>query len=287
MCMIEHIDRAATMSTDLPDDPPPALGEPIRTGQRGRPRKNIDPAQLASLSVGRAKRTVVAEKFNCCARTIKRRLVEYGYSAPGPPVYIETTDETGNIIRTYHPGTCSDLSNLTDLELDQLLLDIHTQFPSFGRRLLDGCLLQMGHRVPKQRLKLSYSRVVGPSDHHFGPRRLYRRVYSVAGPNSLWHHDGQHGKSFPSNILYSYSKGLVHWKIYIHGFVDGDTRFVVGMRAHNNNRAQTVGDLFEDICMVWGYPSRVRGDCGTENVLVAARMEEVRGPNRGSYIFGR
>jgi hypothetical protein len=24
--------------------------------------------------------------------------------------------------------------------------------------------------------------------------RIWRRVYSVPGPNSLWHHDGQHGE---------------------------------------------------------------------------------------------
>jgi len=46
-------------------------------------------------------------------------------------------------------------------------------------------------------------------------------------------------------------------------------------------------DLFEDITVVHGYPSRVRGDHGTENLLVAARMEEVRGSERGSYIWGR
>ena len=53
------------------------------------------------------------------------------------------------------------------------------------------------------------------------------------------------------------------------------------------NHAETVGDLFEDTCEVFGYPSRVCGDHGTENVYVAAHMEEVRGTGRGSYIWGR
>ena len=70
-------------------------------------------------------------------------------------------------------------------------------------------------------------------------------------------------------------------------FIDGFSRFVLGIRASNNNRAETVLELFEDIVTVHGYPSRVRGDHGTENLLVAARMEEIRGVERGSYIWGR
>ena len=56
----------------------------------------------------------------------------------------------------------------------------------------------------------------------------------------------------------------------IHAFVDGYSRYVLGIRASNNNRAQTVLQLFEDIAEIHGYPSRVRGDHGTENLLVAA-----------------
>jgi hypothetical protein len=82
-------------------------------------------------------------------------------------------------------------------------------------------------------------------------------------------------------------KGLIRWKIVIHAFIDGFARFLLGIRAHSNNRASTVLALFEDIAMAFGYPSRVRGDHGTENLLVANRMEQVRGPDRGSYIWGR
>jgi transposase InsO family protein len=81
--------------------------------------------------------------------------------------------------------------------------------------------------------------------------------------------------------------GLIRWKLVIHGFIDGFSRYVLGMRVSNNNRSETVLSLFEDIAMTHGYPSRVRGDHGTENLLVAARMEEVRGIERGSYIWGR
>jgi hypothetical protein len=62
---------------------------------------------------------------------------------------------------------------------------------------------------------------------------------------------------------------------------------VAAIRAHNNNRADTVLDLFLDAISVHGTPSRVRGDHGTENVKVAEWMEDNQGGGRGSYIWGR
>jgi hypothetical protein len=44
-----------------------------------------------------------------------------------------------------------------------------------------------------------------------------------------------------------------------------------------------------DAAAVHGVPSRVRGDHGWENILVAEWMEGPNGPgpNRGSYIWGK
>ena len=81
--------------------------------------------------------------------------------------------------------------------------------------------------------------------------------------------------------------GLIRYKIMIHAFVDGKSRFVTGIRASNNNRKDTVLDLFLAAVDVHGVPSRVRGDFGTENLAVAEWMEVHRGKGRGSYIWGR
>jgi hypothetical protein len=62
---------------------------------------------------------------------------------------------------------------------------------------------------------------------------------------------------------------------------------VVGIQVVDNNRAVTVLDLFHKARVRHGTPSRLRGDHGVENVLVAAAMDEVRGIGRGSYIWGR
>lgn len=81
--------------------------------------------------------------------------------------------------------------------------------------------------------------------------------------------------------------GLIRWRIVIHGFIDGYSRMITGLRASNNNSADTVLHLFLDASNAYGVPSRLRGDHGTENILVAAFMEERRGARRGSYIWGR
>lgn len=191
--MITALDAAVTSSSDPPDAPPVGLGSRATQGSVGRPPINIDRADLAVLNVGRVSHTRLAELYHCHPRTIRRRLLEYGLSAPGPPVYIDEPQLDGSISRTYNVGSSSDLSLLSDRDLDQLILNIYNQFPSFGRRMIDGYLLQLGERVPRRRIIESYLRVVGPSPHNFGPRRIERRVYSVPGPMALVHHDGQHG----------------------------------------------------------------------------------------------
>jgi hypothetical protein len=81
--------------------------------------------------------------------------------------------------------------------------------------------------------------------------------------------------------------GLIRWGIVIHGFIDGYSRLITGLRASNNNLGDTVLHIFLAAAEVYGVPSRLRGDHGIENILLAAWMELNRGVRRGSYIWGR
>ncbi len=181
-------------NSDQPDGPPAPFGVRISSGRPGRPRVDINAQDLALLATGRAHNTDLAVMFDCSARTICRRQLEFSLSAPGHPVFTDEELPNGQTLRTFHPGSASNLSDLTDDQIDQLILSIYYQFPSFGRRMLDGYLLELGHRVPRRQLEEAYHRVIGPPTRTFAPQRLVRRAYSVPGPNSLWHHDGQHGK---------------------------------------------------------------------------------------------
>ena len=79
------------------------------------------------------------------------------------------------------------------------------------------------------------------------------------------------------------------WRCVIHGCVDGYSRRIVYLKCANNNRADTVLELFERSVERLGLPHRVRADRGGENVGVASFMLEhpLRGPGRGSFISGR
>ena len=45
-------------------------------------------------------------------------------------------------------------------------------------------------------------------------------------------------------------------------------------------------DLFLDSVSTYGWPSHIRGDHGTENILVAQEMEDKRGVEHRLYIWG-
>lgn len=288
--MIDHLDDAARQSVDPPDAPPIQASYVVPTGRPGRPRIEIEPSILAPAIELRGP-THLAAVFQVSARTVRRRALEYGLVEPGAPVYVDYEAEDGTVTRFYTSSTAP-TSDLSDDELDGIMQQILDHFPYFGRRMIQGHFQYLGHRVTRSRVLESYARVYGAPLNIFGLRRIQRRVYSVPGPNSLWHHDGQHGVSCNylsgstcCNLLFI--TGLIRWRFVIHAFIDGFSRFVTGIRVSSNNRAQTVLNLFIDAIAEHGTPSRVRGDHGTENLRVAEWMENRRGTERGSYIWGR
>ena len=86
------------------------------------------------------------------------------------------------------------ISALTNDKLDTLLSSILEIFPTFGQRMIAGRLKASGHHVPRERITESFLRVHGTPG-VFGQHTIYRKIYKVAGANSLWHHDGQHGQA--------------------------------------------------------------------------------------------
>lgn len=58
------------------------------------------------------------------------------------------------------------------------------------------------------------------------------------------------------------------------------------MRASDNNRGTTVLHMFHDATAQFGMPSRMRGDCGGENLELAVWMIVRNGANRASFMWG-
>ena len=70
-----------------------------------------------------------------------------------------------------------------------------------------------------------------------------------------------------------------------HGGIDGYSRLPVYLTCSTNNEARTVLHHFEKAVLQYGIPSRVRSDCGGENVRVGQYMEQHRGESKHSCLF--
>uniref|UniRef100_A0A3B3RT86 Integrase core domain-containing protein n=1 Tax=Paramormyrops kingsleyae TaxID=1676925 RepID=A0A3B3RT86_9TELE len=110
-------------------------------------------------------------------------------------------------------------SSIADEELDRIVTEVHRSHPNTGYKLMHGHLKARGVLVPISRLRESLRKVDAEGVHM---RRL--RLYSVPGPNHLWHIDGNHK--------------LI--RFVVHGRVDRFSRLVVYLTVAGNNRASTV-----------------------------------------------
>lgn len=217
--MVTRLDAACHESTDIPNGPALVVAQRVRTGNRGRPKLHIDYSFLAEALTHRGP-TGIAPVLGCSSRTIRRRALELSLAVPARPVFQATIQANGHTTRTYNapqprpPPTTTGAQldalappqpppTLTDTQLDALVLDVLTVFPAFGRSMLAGHLTALGVVVQRERLRDAYNRVNG-TPVAWGNRFIDRRGYHVAGANSLWHHDGQHGRySIPSMSHYS------------------------------------------------------------------------------------
>ena len=85
------------------------------------------------------------------------------------------------------------LSTLSDQELDGLIAHLRLHYPRAGITTTHGMLRRIGHRLSRERVRAALLRV-DPVCRTFERIRIQRCTYRVAGPNALWHHDGQHGE---------------------------------------------------------------------------------------------
>ena len=220
-----------------------------RTGHPGRPKFEINENVLLELRSYGYSWKQISNMLLVSRWTIRRRVVEYGLQ-----------DATG-------------YSALSDERLDMYVKQFIGQHGTLvGCSMVHGFLKSLGFRLQRRRVRASISRVDPQNSRIRWAIVVSRRAYSVQGPNSLWHIDGHHS--------------LVNWGFVIHGGIDGFSRLIVYLHCSTNNKKDTVTHLFQSAAMRFHWPSRVRSDYGGENVGVWQLMEEVHGPNRGSFLAG-
>jgi len=191
----------------------PMVIETIRTGGRGRPRIHIDPDFL-QWAYSQRSTASISRFLNVGRNTVRRALLDYGISESQEDPFPANHDVTGsddglellerddlldpNLILPNQNALSivsytGPLSTVTDNDLDDLISNLRSHFHRAGISMLDGMLRRLGHRLPRDRIRESLMRI-DPVQRIFQRIRIRRRVYSVPGPNSLWHHDGQHGQ---------------------------------------------------------------------------------------------
>ncbi|XP_049319418.1 uncharacterized protein LOC111190594 [Astyanax mexicanus] len=220
-------------------------------GEMGRPKYLVSAEQLKGLLELQLPVSRIAKHLGVSERTVKRRMREQDLS----------------IKQRY--------SNLTDEQLDSLVRSVKARTPHVGYRMMKGILQAMGHRVQWNRVSSSMHRVdsVGVLSRMTRMGCVSRRTYSVQGPLHLVHIDTNHK--------------LIRYGLVIFGGVDGFSRKIMYLGAATNNKASTALAFFLEAVQKYGFPLRVRGDQGVENVCIARCMFTVRGCGRGSFLSGK
>ena len=213
----------------------------------GRPAYDITKDQIEQLRDTGMNWKTIAAFLGVSERTLSRRRIEY--------------------------GIFDSFSEISDEELDTHIENILHLTPYSGEVYVIGSLKARNVNVQRERVRESLLRVEPIGRQMRRRYAICRRVYSVPGPNYLWHIDSNHK--------------MITWRFVIHGCIDGFSRTVVYLTCCTNNCAQTVLELVRKGVDDFGLPSRVRGDRGVENVDVAREMIARRGENRGSFIAGR
>jgi hypothetical protein len=203
----------------------------VRNGRPGRPRAVIDSEWLA-WAQGHRSTSEIGRYLGLSRQTVQDALLNLGLREPQEAPFVRTLVGSSSDAPSNPTGMClsraatglglalylSDLpagislvepsirytqvhsyttrvSVLTDDELDGAIIRLRLQFPNAGVNMLHGSLTALGHNVPKTRITASLMRI-DPVRAVFERHIIRRRRYSVPGPNSLWHHDGQHGNDF-------------------------------------------------------------------------------------------
>lgn len=168
-------------------------------------------------------------------------------------------------------------ADITDGKLDTIILRIKEVHANDEETMMVGHLHREGIRIQTWRLTASIHRVDPINTAIQRSVTVRRRVYGVAGPNALWHMDGNHK--------------LIQWRFVIHGATDGYSRRITFLKCSSNNTAATVLTHFQSAVERQGLPSRIRTDLGGENTDVwhymVAQRETTEGVLVGSSVHNQ
>jgi len=86
----------------------------------------------------------------------------------------------------------SKYSDIGDIELDNIVVDIKESHPHIGEKMMSGFLTARNVTVQRHRIREALVRLDPQGVDERRRRSLHRRQYSVPHANALWHIDGNH-----------------------------------------------------------------------------------------------
>lgn len=147
----------------------PGVTAPINCdGSVGRPAFVIPCSVLQHLLEIHLTVPKISKLLGLSVSTVRRRMAEYGLS----------------VRDTY--------SDIGDEELHRLIESSNKMYPTWGVRQTSGHLISAGIPIQYHQIRESLRRVDPQGSYMRRLLHLRRRKYSVAGPQSLWHIDGNH-----------------------------------------------------------------------------------------------
>ena len=221
--------------------------QPLRSGMVGRPCLNVYIERVYVLREYYFNWTQIANTMDIHRSTLLRKLKKCGYN---------------------FEEKCSTIS---PEELNREIIAMKEKHPLIGEKMVIRFLRSKGLPVQRRRVWDSIHTVDRFNGINKCLQKNPRWVYSVPGPNSLWHNDGLHK--------------LIHWGIVIHACIDGFSRMIVSVLCATNNYADTCLTGFLSGVKEYGLPARVRGDKGAENNSILKYMQQRQGC-KGAYIQG-
>ncbi|KAF8130514.1 hypothetical protein K438DRAFT_1912022 [Mycena galopus ATCC 62051] len=228
----DDLDEFADIVTEATIFPPEEFTT-LETNGPGRPRIYIDPDFLR-WAYGQRSTASISRFLGVGRTTMRNALIAHGIVEPQQNPFQQADDsldtagpsdgddildpdlpipptgsfppEVAELAASSQPTTSftGPLSDISDDDLDMLLLRLRTHYRRAGLSMLNGMLRRLGHRVPIERIRQSLLQI-DPVRRIFERIRIQRRDYCVLGPNSLWHHDGQHDTFPPKRKLISIS----------------------------------------------------------------------------------
>ncbi|KAK7012546.1 hypothetical protein R3P38DRAFT_2550320, partial [Favolaschia claudopus] len=206
----------------------PTVVERVRTGQRGRPRIEIDP-QFLQFATEHRSTTGISRFLNVSRSTVRSRLLEQGLATPQPAPFVDEPP-AGDV-----------------LEADDIL----------------DPLLPIPENLPAEtaapNAPTSAGEISSDEGQFHSTKAETRTVFQVLSSYYDTFSLNPHSACSGSSTLIDLNNN--------NGFIDGYSRLITGLRASDNNHGSTVLMLFLDAAALYGAPSRMRGDHGVENIV--------------------